>query len=72
MRIDQLIKIRQEIAGFRPVIKPKEFAKEAFVIPTPESGEKEKDYIDRCMAAIGGEYDTPEQAVAVCYSQLEK
>jgi hypothetical protein len=45
---------------------------EKFIIPQPESGEKETDYINRCMAAIGGEYDTPEQAVAVCYAQLKK
>lgn len=49
-----------------------EQAKEEFVIPTPESGESEQDYISRCMHAIGNEYDTQEQALAVCYSQLEK
>lgn len=51
--------------------KPMEVPEE-FIIPQPESGEAEKDYIDRCMAAIGGEYDDPSQAVAVCYAQLEK
>lgn len=43
-----------------------------FVIPTPESGEKESDYISRCMSAIADEYDTQEQALAVCYAQLKK
>ena len=47
-------------------------SKEAFVIPTPEQGEDEQKYISRCMDAIGSEYDTQEQALAVCYSQLEK
>jgi hypothetical protein len=43
-----------------------------FLIPVPESGEAEDKYISRCMEAIGGEYDTNEQALAVCYAQLEK
>lgn len=46
--------------------------KENFVIPTPDGGEAEDAYISRCMAAIGGEYDTQEQALAVCYAQLDK
>ncbi len=46
--------------------------KEMFAIPVPESGEAEDKYISRCMEAIGGEYDTNEQALAVCYAQLEK
>jgi len=103
MRIEELRRIKLELSGFRPPIKPKEFAndspcwegyeqigtkmldgkevpncvpvkasKEKFVIPTPESGEKESDYISRCMGAIGSEYDTQEQALAVCYAQLKK
>jgi hypothetical protein len=44
---------------------------EEFIIPKP-SGEPEAEYIKKCMDAIGGEYDTPEQAIAVCYAQLEK
>jgi len=42
-----------------------------FVIPTPKSSENKSAYITRCMHAIGKEYDTTEQALAVCYSQLE-
>ena len=45
--------------------------KKEFVIPQPE-GESESEYISKCMKAIGSEYDTQEQALAVCYSQLEK
>ena len=45
---------------------------EKFVIPAPESGEAEDKYISRCMHAIADEYDTQEQALAVCYAQLEK
>ena len=41
-----------------------------FVIPKRESGEAEDKYISRCMEAIGSEYDTQEQALAVCYSQF--
>lgn len=36
-------------------------------IPKPKQNEKEDAYISRCMAAIGGEYDDNEQAVAICY-----
>lgn len=52
--------------------KQKLQVKEKFVIPQPESGEAEDKYISRCMSAIGSEYDTQEQALAVCYAQLEK
>jgi hypothetical protein len=51
--------------------KVKDGAEIEFVIPKPEKGEAEKDYIGRCMMAIGSEYDTQEQALAVCYSQLK-
>ena len=75
MRIEDLIKIRVELskAKFPPPPKPKEFevVKQGFPIPSPDKGEKEADYIGRCMAAIGSEYDTQEQALAVCYSQLK-
>jgi hypothetical protein len=39
-------------------------------IPNPSKGEREEDYISRCMSEIGGEYDDTNQAVAVCYSTL--
>jgi len=55
-----------------PNCVPIEATKEKFVIPTPKSGEVEGDYISRCMSAISKEYDTQEQALAVCYSQLKK
>jgi hypothetical protein len=55
-----------------PNCVPIKASKEAFVIPTPSEGEVEADYISRCMGAIGSEYDTQEQALAVCYAQLEK
>jgi len=45
---------------------------EEFVIPSPKKNEQEKDYISRCMKAIGSEYKTPAQGVAVCYSQWKK
>ena len=46
--------------------------KEGFPIPSPSEGEAEADYVSRCMKEIGSEYDTQEQALAVCYAQLEK
>jgi hypothetical protein len=55
-----------------PNCVPIKASKEDFVIPTPESGEDEQTYISRCMKEIGTEYDTQEQALAVCYAQLEK
>lgn len=39
-------------------------------IPKPESGELENDFISRCVSEISGEYET-EQALGICYSQLE-
>jgi len=44
--------------------------KEGFPIPSKSSDESEEEYISKCMKAIGGEYDTQEQALAVCYSQF--
>jgi hypothetical protein len=45
---------------------------EKFIIPVPEKGESQNDYVSRCMDAIGNEYDTPEQGVAVCIATYEK
>lgn len=67
-----------EAIGFKPDGSPncvpikENQSKQEFVIPTPEGGEAEDTYISRCMSAIAGEYDTQEQALAVCYKQLEK
>lgn len=36
-------------------------------IPKPKSGEEEKEYVSRCMSAIGGEFPQ-KQAAAICYS----
>jgi len=54
-----------------PNCVPIEKQKKEFVIPKPE-GESESEYISKCMKAISDEYDTQEQALAVCYAQLEK
>jgi len=53
-----------------PNCVPKKGMKGDFTIPKP-SGESEADYISKCMKAIGSEYDTQEQALAVCYAQLK-
>ena len=36
-------------------------------IPKVNSGEKQSDYIGRCMSAISDEYDQ-DQALGICYS----
>jgi len=46
--------------------------KEKFIIPEPKPEETQSDYVSRCMDAIGDEYDTPEQGVAVCIATYEK
>ena len=35
-------------------------------IPKPKPGEKEDAFLDRCLSAVGDEYDDNDQAVAVC------
>ena len=40
-------------------------------IPNRRAGEKQDDFIGRCVSEIIDEYDR-EQAVAICYSQLHK
>jgi hypothetical protein len=60
----------REVPNCVPVEAKK--VKQGFPIPSPESGEEQDKYISRCMEAIGNEYDTQEQALAVCYAQLEK
>ena len=40
-------------------------------IPQKKSGEKEDDYIGRCMEAIGGEYPQ-EQGLAICYNKFRE
>ena len=37
-------------------------------IPKPKKDEKEKDFISRCMKAIGDEYPQ-KQALAICYQK---
>ena len=41
-------------------------------IPVPNKGELQDEYVSRCMGAIGSEYDTNEQAVAICINTYEK
>jgi hypothetical protein len=38
-------------------------------IPKPKESEKQSEYIQRCLEAIGSEYTDKDQAVAVCYTQ---
>jgi hypothetical protein len=41
-------------------------------IPKPNAGEKQSEYIQRCLEAIGSEYQDKDQAVAVCYTQWKE
>ncbi len=41
-------------------------------IPKPKAGEAQNDYVGRCMHAIADEYDTNEQAVAICISTFDR
>lgn len=40
-------------------------------IPSPHSGEKEQEFISRCISQIQGEYGN-DQAAAICYSKYKK
>jgi hypothetical protein len=41
-------------------------------IPKVQSGEKQSDYIQRCLEAIGSEYPNKDQAIAVCYTKFRE
>ena len=41
-------------------------------IPVPGEKEKQKDFISRCMSAIGGEYEDKKQAAAICFSAFRR
>jgi hypothetical protein len=40
-------------------------------IPKPTAAETQNDYVGRCMSEIASEYDTNEQAVAICISTYQ-
>ena len=40
-------------------------------IPVPTAAETQNDYVGRCMSEIGSEYDSNEQAVAICISTYQ-
>lgn len=63
MRLDQIIKIRQELFKIK---------KEGFIIPSPESGEDENTFISRCISDIAAEYDQEGQAYAVCKGKWDE
>ena len=41
-------------------------------IPKPTAAETQNDYVGRCMSEIGSEYDSNEQAVAICINTYER
>ncbi|CAB4215710.1 hypothetical protein UFOVP1475_46 [uncultured Caudovirales phage] len=41
-------------------------------IPSVNKGEDQSTYVGRCMHEIASEYDTNEQAVAICINTYEK
>ena len=71
MDINELIKIRLELsqANVETQNKPMKnpiIDKENFVIPKPQKDERQDDYVNRCMDAIGGENKPQDQLVAIC------
>ena len=47
-----------------------EQSKQDFVIPSPEGGESESDYMGRCISEISNEYEH-DQAVAICIGKWQ-
>jgi hypothetical protein len=41
-------------------------------IPKVKQKEPQADYVSRCMSVISGEYDSNEQAIAICINTYEK
>ncbi len=41
-------------------------------LPTPKKDEKKNDFISRCTSVVSSEFDSPEQRIAVCFSQWRK
>jgi hypothetical protein len=41
-------------------------------IPKPTAAETQNDYVGRCMSEIASEYDSNEQAVAICINTYER
>jgi hypothetical protein len=41
-------------------------------IPDPKAGEKQADYIQRCMAVTSQEAESVEQALAICYAKWKE
>lgn len=60
-RFEQIINIRRQLLR-------KEFNKEQFVIPTPESNEDENTFISRCVSSIVDEYGQ-DISLGICYTK---
>jgi hypothetical protein len=62
-----------EAIGLKPDGSPncvpikEEQSKQNFVIPSPEGGENENDFISRCMSELNEEFPDESQRAAVCY-----
>lgn len=41
-------------------------------MPTPRKGEKEKDYMSRCISTLMHEGKEQKQAIAICYSMYRE
>jgi hypothetical protein len=62
--LENIIKLRFETQG--------KIKKEGFPIPSPGAGEKEDEYISKCISAIVDEYPAEGQAYAVCKAEWDK
>jgi hypothetical protein len=52
-------------------VPKKKLDSEEFVIPQPNSGEKQDEYLGRCISSIIDEYGQ-EQAAAICYGNWDR
>jgi len=70
-KITQIINIRFNADGHKNGDATKIAPEFDFMIPKPEPGEHQQNYISRCMKAIGNENKPQSQLLAICYAQLK-
>jgi len=68
----QFVKFNSDLAIDKDLRKYDWYDMVSKPIPTPGENESQSDFINRCMGAIGGEYEDKKQAVAICGSTWRK
>jgi hypothetical protein len=72
MNIHDLQRIRVELSKqIEPPMVPSLIVDEQFIIPQPNKGESQDDYVSRCMGVIGGEDKPQDQLVAMCIATYQ-